>query len=184
MDDKKIGEKESLDAHIKLCERAWEQFNQRRKFEAQFSMAIWTALAVYLGFIITGRIGIIACSMRYWTWFALLFIIAIHILWLWWTNETNGLDKIIAYHHEGKIMHLIVDKFPKDIEDQKEAVNKLAWMRNSSVFITILLSTLILLATYSKTGSITPSTKRSGKNVCCEKNEVQFTMTNNFLDHH
>lgn len=93
MDDKI---KNRFDSLAILWKGAWEQFNERRKYEFQISLAIWTALASFTALILTGKDIRFEPKVDKWAGLGLCIIFLIYAFWRHHVTKANRKDKKVG----------------------------------------------------------------------------------------
>lgn len=142
MDDKI---KNRFDSISTLWKGAWEQFNERRKYEFQISLAVWTALASFTALILTRNEITFKADMHKWAGLGLAIIFIIYTFWRHNLTIANRKDKKIAFHYENLMQTLSDSKFDlklkKDLAPNKwsEKFSFLGWSPISQILITALL---------------------------------------------
>ncbi len=110
-------EKRRFDAISQLYQRAWEQFNARRRYEFQVGLAYWTALAAALaGSVNLESFPRIPGGKPLLVGFAIV-TIALHIFWMWGIWRAHGTDQKIAIHYQTHMQTLSQTEFPQGLSE-------------------------------------------------------------------
>lgn len=142
MDDKTKNRFESLAI---LWKGAWDQFNERRKYEFQISLAIWTALASFTGFILTSKEIAFDETVLYSAGGGFMAIFLVYFFWRHNLSIANQKDKEIAFHYERILQSMSDSEFSPTLKSYL-ASNKwvkkypfLSWSPLSQIVVTALL---------------------------------------------
>jgi hypothetical protein len=96
-----------------LRSAAWTSFDQRRTYEWKFCIALWTALAVFTGALVTQSTDSTKTFHLKGIWPVLLTgtigfaVAAIHAYWIKGIGEANTVDRKVSYVYEKKMCPLI-----------------------------------------------------------------------------
>lgn len=153
VDSSGIDLKTKLDALEKLRNGAWENFNNRRIYGWKMGMGIWTALAAFIGVVLTGRIYInqsLSCCKTFIVFeaFAIVAIMVVYLQakFLIGIGNAQRIDRDKEFFFENKIMEILTIEFSpeltKKIEDRKKKREKsplYEWLEFVQLGITIML---------------------------------------------
>lgn len=148
MDKMDTETKNKFDALAVLWKGAWDQFNERRRYEFQISVAIWTALTAFVAIVIT-KYEISKYPINAWgvfgSFIALSLLNYINFRWVKGLRERNDLDKSIALHYERKMQELsnsgfddTVNKIRNRLKDKPNLFY--SWSHGAQIQITLLFS--------------------------------------------
>jgi hypothetical protein len=142
-----------LDSLEKLRNGAWEEFNNRRTYEWKMSLGIWTALAAFIGLILTSHntkiASIFGGMMGAEVGAAATLILSfLHGYFMHCLRKSNKIDRRKQIFFERQIMTIINIKYDSEIlelinnrvRDEKKYF--LDWSERVQVAVTILLSLL------------------------------------------
>jgi len=153
--------KTTLDALEKLRNGAWENFNNRRIYGWKMGMGIWTALAAFIGVVLTGRICI-SQPLSFGTFivFAILAgssVVALHAVFMHGIGRAHRIDRDKEFFFEEEIMKILDIEFPPKvidgIEKRKEKRDRIPlceWLEFVQLFITIILVILAIIVLWIK----------------------------------
>jgi len=152
-------EKNQFDSLATLWQGAWNQFNERRRFEFQICLSIWTALAAFTSIMLSKKDSEIEISGTVCA-FALVVLLALDFLFWFWIKELrkrNDLDKSIALHYETKMQGISNSSFDPlgDIEKMKKQIQSSesifsTWSHGIQIYITILFSICAFFSLFLK----------------------------------
>ncbi|MGA2525734.1 MAG: hypothetical protein ABSF79_03855 [Smithellaceae bacterium] len=161
VDSSGIDIKTTLDALEKLRNGAWENFNNRRIYGWKMGMGIWTALAAFIGVVLTGRICI-SQPLSFGTFivFAILAgssVVALHAVFMHGIGRAHRIDRDKEFFFEEEIMKILDIEFPPKvidgIEKRKEKRDRIPlceWLEFVQLFITIILVILAIIVLWIK----------------------------------
>src|SRR6267154_1270692 len=90
-----------------LRSAAWDSFDKRRSYEWKFGIAVWTALAVFTGTLLTQPSDKVFQLKGKWpvavTGLVALMVVAIHAYWSNGISVRNGNDRKISFVYEVKM---------------------------------------------------------------------------------
>lgn len=92
---------------------AWASFDQRRMYEWKFGIALWTALAIFTGTLVTQPSDVTKTFPLKGIWPVLvtgligMAIVGIHGYWTKGISEANTIDRKVSYVYETKMCPLI-----------------------------------------------------------------------------
>lgn len=147
-------EKNQFDALSTLWKGAWDQFNERRKYEFQISIAVWTAIGSFSGFLLskdnlkidkTFAIGVII---------GLIWILVLYFNWTYGLAKANKKDRSKAFHYEVKMQNLSRSNFGVGHQNSIQRTGSSVWIltnwsHGTQIWITCIF-TLIAIATVFK----------------------------------
>jgi hypothetical protein len=119
---KAVEEKKSKTAILTdLCKLAWTQFNERRKYEFQLSLALWASLSAFWAIMLTTWAqGKLTVSFLFATVVTcgLLFLLLAYCIWIVGLAKANLKDQKKALHYEGEIKNICPDpiKFTENLD--------------------------------------------------------------------
>jgi hypothetical protein len=122
--------KNKLDTLELLRKSAMERYTWRAQAEWKLCLAIWTALAAFIGAVLTGK-GIAPPKTSVWFFVAgAALIFALHWWWLHGLWLAQKLDNDISFFFRDRMMESIKVEFPNNIQNQIENLRR----RNRSVW--------------------------------------------------
>jgi hypothetical protein len=138
-------EKRKFDALATLWKGAWDNFHQRRIYEWKFSIAIWTAIAIFIASKIFKNVNIIL-DPNYLIAGGVLISFG-HILWIRGIKKRNSCDRKIAIEYEEIMRNMIDFQFSEELKKELDEVRKSwgIWNHGMQVGLTILLSCAAVL---------------------------------------
>lgn len=145
-------EKNQFDAIAALWKGAWEQFNERRRFEFQISLAVWTALASFIALVIS-KDGTFNESVLIGTWICAILIFLIYVLWTLGLYRANTFEKRIAFHYADKLRKLSDSEFDRNLKqdlDNSQKSKMRFWSQAVQIGITFVLSVAAIVSVISK----------------------------------
>jgi hypothetical protein len=101
---------------FQLCQLAWNQFNERRRYEIKISLTFWTALAAAtagslnlpsLPAIPGGRVSLILAA---------IFVFLLHIIWCAGIGRAQLADRKIAIFYERQLQKIIKTEFDDELK--------------------------------------------------------------------
>lgn len=142
--------KNRFDSLASLWKGAWEQFNERRKYEFQISIAVWTALGSFTALILTSKDVKFSESVSYCSAVGLIAILGIYANWRNYLAKANRKDFAIAIHYERLLQEISNSQFDESLKS-KLALSKrvekypiLGW----AVFSQISITTILCIAAF------------------------------------
>ncbi len=135
-------EKRKADMLFSLCENSWGSFNERRSYEWKLSLAIWTAISVFITIVLKENLKINDEYSSLIGMIVMFVITGLHGFWLFSMTKVNNLDILIARFYERRLHNLLSVQFPPEIEEEveKRKKKKGIWSPLAQVSITFLLS--------------------------------------------
>ena len=110
-----------------LRKSATERYVWRAQVEWKLCIALWTALAAFIGAVLTGK-GIAPPKMSVWLMITVSMFICIlailHGLWLRGLAQAQKLDNDVAFFFRDRMMEEVGVHFPPKIFDEIEKANK------------------------------------------------------------
>lgn len=173
--------KNQFDAINELCKGAWEQFNERRRFEFKVCIAVWTALSAFIALILTGRLiessnsifVIIGTSI------CVILITVFHSIWIRGLGKANSLDRNIAIHYERFLQKITNTNFPIELENKlkgpRDKMGKLIanWSHRAQIGVTITLAIASILAVCYSSINMDKKTTSEKHPCCCHPNHIE-----------
>lgn len=156
MDDKTRNQFESL---ATLWKGAWEQFNERRKYEFQILISIWTALASFTALILSSEKVSFPKEVFIWSRNGLAAIFIVYVYGRVYLEKTNRKDFKIALHYERMLQKLSNSEFDVTLKkklEKSKLVQKLPFLNWAPLFqiaITLIFCIAALLAVLYKSQS-------------------------------
>ena len=141
-------EYEALDV---LRKSSWESFDKRRAFEWKVCIALWTALATFIGIMITNGHNDPPCYEKIVAISAFGFIVISHLFWLIGLHRANQIDKKISFKLFDAMLKIINEKHSKDtkeyIEEFKNKDNQIIklWNIQFQFIMTLILVVISIL---------------------------------------
>ena len=139
--------KNQYDSISTLWKGAWDQFNERRRFEFQVSFGVWTFLSAFTAIILTKKDQAVYID---WMVISSAFAALVALNFLYWRfikelRSRNLLDRDIAFFYEKEMQNLCGMNFDQNITDKIKSVKDpewviLSWSHGTQILITILLS--------------------------------------------
>ena len=155
----KESEKRRFDAILALYQRALDQFNERRKFEVQVSLAFWTTLVL----AIAGSLNLAAFPKlpggRVTLGLLALAIVVVNGMWhdsIW---RSNRLDRARALDYQAELHSLADFRYTNDTEKRLSGAQaeQISFLSNSShrfqFALTLLLAASLVLVNWSRFAS-------------------------------
>lgn len=145
--------KSRFDAIAALWKGAWEQFNERRKFEFQISLAVWTALASFTALVISNEKVTFEKDVRTGTIICIVLICIIYVIWTLGLTRSNAYDKKIAIHYAKILRQLSSSQFDAELENLLKKNQKSLtrfWSQASQIGVTLVLAIAAILSVFSK----------------------------------
>ena len=144
-------QKKRFEAMLPLCERAWAQFNERRRYEFKVSLSFWTAIALAVaGSVKLENFPDIPGGI-YTLFAASVFIVVCHSFWCWGIRTASKTDQEIAYFYERELQSAVTVEFDEKLKKRIERIKNRccvlkSWSYVFQVSITVcLLASLILV---------------------------------------
>lgn len=154
-EDKEILLKESeLFKGLEILRKAsWESFDKRRTYEWKVSLALWTALAVFTGTVLTQpqerMIPLRGCMV--WS-IVIIFgalVLLIHIMWNIGIARSSNLDKEMSYVPRNKMYAMVGISYEKEIKPIIEESSKYWRAAFLSPLTQVGITLLLVLAAWS-----------------------------------
>ena len=117
-------DKDRFDAISIMYKQAWNNFNERRKYESKISYGIFTVYALTIAGILT-QIDKTTINGSTFLWGTILIggiVLILHCLYLRGAFRANFIDRKIAVHFEGIMQTLSSSEF--DIDFKKNFISK------------------------------------------------------------
>lgn len=146
-----------FDSLNELRRAAWESTDHRRPFEWKVCLAVWTALALFVGSVVTARLAIASWSVVCATILAGLAIVFLHYRFIKGLRNAHNIDKETEGFFRTRMCEFLEIELPQTIQrkvkrvveerDLKKVVPFIAhWNSGFQVGITILLAICCVVA--------------------------------------
>jgi hypothetical protein len=138
--------KRKYDALAELRKAAWDSFNQRRPFEWQVCIALWTAMAAFAGFVISAKDSTISPLKAVLTGIVAVAIVHIHKKWLNGLATAHNVDKDIEILVRSEMNALAGVAYPKPMTEKLSEVREgMHPSRNWNVSFQLAVTSLLAL---------------------------------------
>ncbi|MCX6132613.1 MAG: hypothetical protein NTU47_02270 [Ignavibacteriales bacterium] len=175
MDD---NEKRHFDAVNALQERAWDQFNERRRYEIQVSMAFWTAIILAIAGSLTlvsfpdiplGRISLAAIGVM---------IFSLHYYWCAGIMQSNRKDRLRAIEYQECLHQMLPFSYSpelkKDLEKSKDQGADLSnWSFIFQVGLTLVLVITLVVVNWNRFGVAALAERTEQKRIAVERSVLE-----------
>ena len=137
-------EKNIFDSLSVLWKGGWDNFNQRRNYEWKFCLSVWTAFAIFISSIVSGKLVL----KSIWILLGILIvggtITVLHIKYIAGIQRGNRLDREVASYYGELMKDMLNIKFPQELVNRLNDV-KSEWgsLTNYSPLTQILITTLL-----------------------------------------
>lgn len=92
--------KNSAEVLQKQVEFSYMNFDRRRSYEWKLSLALWTALSVFIALTLRGEVQIQSCLIKVVMAIAAILLVLLHSYFLLMLIEANSLDKKKSFYYE------------------------------------------------------------------------------------
>jgi len=165
-------QKDKFDSLTVLWQGAWNQFNERRRYEWKGSMAVWTFYAAYMTAILSGKFPTLGQQWPVLVSVLLAILAILHFRWLHGIASRNQIDQKIALSYEPAMKDMVGvtfdDALTKMIKDAQGHLGDMLghWSHSSQLGITVALCVASIFVTLNVgEGPTSPTTP--GKHGCC-----------------
>jgi hypothetical protein len=155
-------EKERAEVLENLREGAWESFNTRREYEWKVCLALWTAMAAFIGTLLTGKIELTRAPALM-TIAVAMAILVLHICWLSGLIKAHAADKKVNLFFANTLTEKIGVSFDSKLSHELKQTRKKwgkLWDWNSlfQIGITALLAAAAVTAVWTIGAKPIPAT--------------------------
>jgi hypothetical protein len=118
---------DKTDAHFKLADAYWRDFNERRTYEWKVNFALWASLAAFAAIVAKGELGL---ALTHQVVFTLMIISIFLIFWLFWATglRKRNFRNLRAAYDE---WNAIRQEFGLEFTPTENEVGLWPWLENS-----------------------------------------------------
>lgn len=144
--------KRRFDAIVELWKQPWQRISERRSYEWRVAFTLWTALAAFIGLVVTGRLSAPRQALVWAIKIIGLIVCVLHAWYLCGLGKAHDTDRHIAIHYERILQVLANAGFEKDLAEKLEGIRKKQgtlfgdWSRRIQIAVTILIYCAAILA--------------------------------------
>ena len=115
----KLNDKERYEAFQFLAKSATSRFLERRKYEWQLAIALWTALGVSAAYLLTQDKAVSTAIIWFVLGLSFLVVLVYAFVWIPWIAEANDRDQATSYYWESAIEDLTGPRLSKNLQPPK-----------------------------------------------------------------
>ena len=141
-----MNEKDRVDALFRLADAAWHSFERRSSYEWQVSFALWSALGLFSGFVLGGRVHFSSpASVRMITILICAFLWSIYaMVWTPGLYRRNQYDKQLADYFWGKVEK----EFGLEVRKSYPPTSHWNWSHGTQIAVTSGLMALAIVSVF------------------------------------